>query len=82
MGDDSNQKRTNRDRAAALVDPLVCALTWHEVIAAQHAIRAVCGKEAAELAEVYALRWVTWYARFYGYEPPDQLNKLTDYIEP
>jgi hypothetical protein len=82
MGDDSDKQRADLERAKALIDPLVCAELWHEVIAAQHAIRAVCGKEAADLAEVYALRWVRWYAFFYGHKSPDTLNKLTDYIEP
>jgi orotate phosphoribosyltransferase-like protein len=59
-----------------------CARKWHEVVAAQHAVRVVCGAEAADFAETYALTWVQWWCYAHGVEAPDTLPQLTDYIEP
>lgn len=59
-----------------------CAVRWHEVVSQQHGIAMVCGKEAAEFAEAYALIWVQWWCYLHGIQAPDSLPQLTDYIEP
>ena len=80
MDDAADGKRIKLEKAAAMINPLVCAGLWNDIIATQHAMKHVWGEDAAELAETYALRWVTWYLFLLGYELPKELNKLTEYI--